>query len=440
MGTPAGPAPHPPLREGGILVSARGLANHQSEVANSGAPFGIDTPGTKTSGIQEALDRLRQLRQGKARTPEGGRLHVVGDAVLHDTVRIPVWPGLRFEADHLIVDMPEGDGLLVGYDYKELGDIIIGGTSLSIQVLDGPFRGNRGAGALPSYSPRGTTGLHVKQLDGGRIDIGMVRFFTRYGIFLDGYDPVDAHAACIDNLIFVNALTSNGVGLRTMSNSSPQGSFSGGNKIFLGHLLGNFYGILLDADTDEAGRLTPTNPTSINNHLFATVEDSTVLRLSPPPPGAADVVVNATACYLALNAKVTNLQGNQNIVILPGIEHLHRREGADNNVLFAPTLGGARFFQLPENPLVPGKLYRNTSGGVLEIYVSVTFRPSASGQSLYQPMLGSEPANLVRLPPEGGAGGQPFPQTRILRVPSQWYFSFDIRNADLGFALALTGL
>ncbi len=330
-------------RTGEVLVSGRGLLNHQSAKMNNEAPFGVDTPGTKTSGIQEAVDWLYSHRKGNNRTAEGGRIRVVGDVAIHDTVRIPIWPGLLFEADHITVAMQEGDGFLIGHDYKELGDIIIGGSTISIRVLDGPFVGNRGP-ALPKYSSRGTTGLHVKQLDGGRIDIGMVRFFTRYGIFLDGFDEEDAHAACIDNLILVNAFTSNGVGLRTRSNSSPQGSFTGGNRLMLGHFLGNFYGILLDADTDEGGHVSVTNPTSINNHLFATVEDSTVLMLQQRPPDAADVIINSTACFLVLNAKVADLRGDQNFLVMPGVERLRRSRPEDHNVVAAPTMRPGGFF------------------------------------------------------------------------------------------------
>lgn len=335
--------PEPPQipvvdRNGVVLVSARGMLNHTAEKPNMQCPFGIDTPGTRTCGIQEALDWMYERRKGNARTAEGGHIRVVGDAVIHDTIRIPIWPGLLFEADHIIVDMPGGDGLLVGYDYQKLGGIIIGGSTISIRALDGPFKGNRGGPGPPSYSSQGTTGIHVKQLDGGRLDIGMVRFFTRYGIFMDGFDEQDAHAACIDSIILVNAFTSNGVGLRTRSNSSPQGSFCGGNRFLLGHFLGNFYGILLDADTDEAGHVTLTNPTSINNHLFATVERSMVLLQPQPPPDAADVIVNSTACYLVVNAKVLDLRGNQNYLVMPGVMRLKRLNPRDQNLVIAPTL------------------------------------------------------------------------------------------------------
>lgn len=328
---------------GEVIVSARGLLNHQSQHHNNGAPFGIDTPGTKTGGIQEAIDWLYSHRKGNNRTAEGGHIRVVGDTVIHETVRIPIWPGLLFEADHIIVAMESGDGILVGYDYKELGDIIIGGSVISIRVLDGPITGNRGPG-LPHYSSQGTSGLHVRQLDGGRIDIGMVRFFTRYGIYMDGFDEQDAHAACIDNLILVNAFTSNGVGLRTRSNSSPQGSFCGGNRFVLGHFLGNYYGILMDADTDDSGRLLFTNPTSINNHLFATVEDSIVLMAPQQPPDAADVVINSTACFFVLNAKVAELRGDQNVLIMPGVERLKRVNPSDHNVTATPTMRPGGFF------------------------------------------------------------------------------------------------
>jgi len=44
-----------------ITVSARGISNGQSEIFNDGADFGPDTPGTMTSGIQEAIDYVLSL-------------------------------------------------------------------------------------------------------------------------------------------------------------------------------------------------------------------------------------------------------------------------------------------------------------------------------------------------------------------------------------------
>lgn len=43
---------------GTITVSAKGITNGLSTVANDGARFGPDTPGTQTSGIQEALNSI----------------------------------------------------------------------------------------------------------------------------------------------------------------------------------------------------------------------------------------------------------------------------------------------------------------------------------------------------------------------------------------------
>lgn len=43
---------------GFITISARGIANGLSSVANDGARFGPDTPGTKTCGIQEAFNSV----------------------------------------------------------------------------------------------------------------------------------------------------------------------------------------------------------------------------------------------------------------------------------------------------------------------------------------------------------------------------------------------
>jgi len=427
MAEPSKPAAASP-KPYDVFVSGRGVANGQAQVPNAGCGFGPDTPNTKTSGIQEALDSLwaRKKKPG-ARTAEGGRILVTGEAVINATIKIPIWPGLHFEADHITVEMPSGDGILVGSDYAQLGDIIIGGTSLQIGVLDGPHKGNRGAGALPSYDPAGVTGLHINQLDGGRVDVGMVRFFTRYGIYMDGYDDKDAHAACIDNLVFVNAMTSNGVGLRTRSNSSPQGSFTGGNKIMLGHLLGNFVGILIDADTDAKANITPTQPTSINNHVFATVEDSTSLKLSPPAAEACDVYINGNSC--------TRLRGDQNYLVVPGAESIFRYKLSDANVVHAPTRLPAGFTRLPAKPPIAGTVYQNASGHALEIYVPVTF----NGPGRFQASLGSVKEQMVQVPADVAPPGSPpgLVRTFMLRVPPGWFYSFSVTQAELGFALAI---
>src|SRR5262249_28455611 len=41
-----------------IVVSPNGIANGKSTIPNNGCPYGIDTPGTLTCGIQEALNAL----------------------------------------------------------------------------------------------------------------------------------------------------------------------------------------------------------------------------------------------------------------------------------------------------------------------------------------------------------------------------------------------
>ena len=41
---------------GAITVSDKGIANGLSDIVNDGADFGVDTPQTQTSGIQEAVN------------------------------------------------------------------------------------------------------------------------------------------------------------------------------------------------------------------------------------------------------------------------------------------------------------------------------------------------------------------------------------------------
>jgi hypothetical protein len=416
-----------------VFVSGRGVANGQAKVPNAGGRFGPDTPGTQTSGIQEALDfLLSAVKKPGVKIPEGGRVLVTGNATINATVKIPVWPGLLFEAEHITVEMPSGDGFLIGYDYVEAGRINVGAMHLNIGILDGPHQGNRTPGQLPAYNPDGVTGLHIRQLDAGRVDIGSLRFFTRYGIFLDGYDATDPHSACIDSLYLVNSITSNGVGLRTKSNSSPQGSFTGGNKMILGHFLGNYFGILIDADIDAKGVITTTTPTTIHNHIFATVEDSISTRANPPPEEACDVYINGTANLFFLNAKITRLRGDKNYLIVPAALALHRYNPSDNNVVHAISLLPAGFTQLPANPPVPGTVYRNLSGHALEIYLPVTFR----GPGQFQSSLGAAQDKMVPLPPNILPPGTPPGSTLtfFLRVPSGWFYSFSANQVEFGTA------
>jgi len=58
---------YPPVTESDIkgkpyvTVSAKGIANGLSDIPNDGADFGPDTPGTQTSGIQEAINYARSF-------------------------------------------------------------------------------------------------------------------------------------------------------------------------------------------------------------------------------------------------------------------------------------------------------------------------------------------------------------------------------------------
>jgi hypothetical protein len=54
-----------------ITVSAKGIANGLSTIENDGADFGPDTPGTQTSGIQEAGDYVNQNGGGIVKLREG---------------------------------------------------------------------------------------------------------------------------------------------------------------------------------------------------------------------------------------------------------------------------------------------------------------------------------------------------------------------------------
>ncbi len=66
-----------------ITVSAKGISNGLSDIENDGADFGPDTPGTQTSGIQEAIDYAISA----------GNVSQYGHYGLWDFKRIKLLPG-----------------------------------------------------------------------------------------------------------------------------------------------------------------------------------------------------------------------------------------------------------------------------------------------------------------------------------------------------------
>ena len=68
-----------------LTVSAKGIANGQSTVANNGADFGVDTPGTTTSGIQEAINALPVAQD--VMHPAGGTI-MLGPGIFYTTSNI----------------------------------------------------------------------------------------------------------------------------------------------------------------------------------------------------------------------------------------------------------------------------------------------------------------------------------------------------------------
>lgn len=280
-----------------------------------------EASGTSSSTIiQNALTALAASHLSGS-TPLGGSIVLVGTITLDAGITIRIWPGLHFSA-HVLSNnnssFTSGSMITYGNDYVAIGSVIIDGPNIDIDQMNGPHISS------PLYSSTGLTAFHAYQMDGGHINIGTIRGFTRYGFWADGGDGASNFDSFADNIVTIGELTSNGVGLRTFSSASgPAGSFVGSNRWLIGHVESNYYGVLFDADTNSTGALTYTNPNSVNNFVWATIEDSKVLPLTTCPPTpchpeATDMFINSNYGYFVLNIKDLRVRGGGNVIQIPG--------------------------------------------------------------------------------------------------------------------------
>ena len=93
---------------------------------------------------------------------------------------------------------------------------------------------------------------------------------------------------------------------------------------------------------------------------------------------------------------------------------------------------------LPTNPPASGTVYQNTSGTNIYIYLPVTYSPTSTVAATMTPALGPT-STVVDLPKESEPAGLTTGtiRTYLLRVPNSWYFSFTASNATLGTAVVV---
>lgn len=113
----------------GVTVSPKGIANGMSSVDNNGARFGPDTPGTTTSGIQEAFNSLPTFilvsGSGNFTASTGEILLLDGVFVITTTITIP--PGtIHFHGNRSVWLLPEN--FIKPTDYYG-GAMIVNNTS-----------------------------------------------------------------------------------------------------------------------------------------------------------------------------------------------------------------------------------------------------------------------------------------------------------------------
>lgn len=111
LGTLAYAQPNPPLRQerhlGQILVTPRGPTD--------GGDFGPDTPGTKTSGLQEAINHAREVQRDVYIAGGGAKEAFKNPVVytLQETLRVPWMQDFRLDGGQAVIQNNSGrDGIV----------------------------------------------------------------------------------------------------------------------------------------------------------------------------------------------------------------------------------------------------------------------------------------------------------------------------------------
>jgi hypothetical protein len=470
-----------------ITVSAKGIANGLSNIPNDGADFGPDTPGTQTSGIQEALNTNLPIILAP------GTYNLYSELVPDEILEIK---GLEFgippngsliTPDRGVVLKQNTAGNAIIHVKKPLKSLIIDGIS-----------GICATGAHGLWIDAETyLNSNPPQSFG---EATMAFGFDLKNIYIYGVDA-NHYAFWFENIVTgqIGSLYGQGGGFTKfrsyMPSGTPAGSYDFGNIGIYGYwqhqvaISPNVDVMSFDAITNQSGATT-----AINNIVGAVALDLMVsvplggnLIYAQPMSGNTGALSIETFYILVgdlagghgnypINGNsigivpvggdwpswVTFPNGTLNfnwagrLILEPGLNNpaiIGTTHGSaisitnstyftGGTIAFSGTAGqqfrtnpyAPNTLTLPANPPVSGTVYQNTTGTNIYIYLPVTF--AASVASTFTPAVGpsNPPVNLPSETTPSNTTG--FTRTYVLRVPAGWYYSFTISGSGSSFGTA----
>jgi hypothetical protein len=434
----------------GVTVSPIGYTNFPDVSVgylNNGADFGPDTGGTTTCGIQEALNVNHYVRLidsfeqpyiittpisvSSYQTLEGcGKYATKISTPSAGSIATPMmqWKqvatlntNLKLKGFQLVGDNSSGTGLLLldqfaveGSSQSVLSDLYINETGANLSanlggcedtVLSDCIIGNTGGQALEWLIPYGEGWMRNCSFNGATLQ---GQLFVLSGVEIGTTGTNNAGTLIVQNIPLPSGQSeatavylwdgySNGNSTWTKAPLRiVQGSGNPGTGVSV-RMKGNFY-------------ISGGSAAAIDNFSGS------------PPTIPTFIDVQGTNFYSFTGSAIPLANNYANLTILA-------KSASGYNVTMPQATMGT-------NPPVSGTVYQNTSGVDIEIYLPVTFTPTAGSASSLTPALGatSSPSGLPVVSVPAGTALDSFVLTYRLRVPSTYYFSFTITNGSLGTA------
>ncbi len=468
-----------------VTVSPVGLA--QGYPKNNNANFGPDTPGTTTSGIQEAISNLPQVPNPiSGRNVPCGKIVIIGHGTFSITTPIYVYTdwyvdlegflpasvndqqqyNIRGLAVTISSSSPAGCFITRSLNIGSATPVVTGGylrmarinfvSTVLINAADT-------AGGISNYVVGQFSALTTGYPDQpSTVELEDVTF----------YDASDTTGAGTGNAAFL--LNCNGVEtLISLTRVCAQGGVSRTN---LFAIYGTTHCIIdtLDIQCNYAPPSSTSNAVCYlglggrsrigSIHLFGTSGNSNILFTYPPRTdstriGSLYVELNqpasgtvAVELYQSLyienyHAATWNPFGGAGplaTVTLNGNAWLHfgPQAVADGEVAGSMQMGKFQqgFVTIPTNPPVSGTTYQNALPVEVDVYIPITYNPTASSPaqasgyiSPVTPITASavETNNV----PAGLTSEAGLIRTMKLTVPPGWYWAVQVSNATIGTAV-----
>lgn len=437
-----------------ITVSAKGLANGLSDQFNDGADFGPDTPGTKTSGIQEAHNYRVSLAK-----------QYPSDIYPYSFYPIVQLITGTFICDADIVVYPNNNGVLG--QTATMPFVGMGRNSIS-QVI---FQGNATYGFDFSGAVAGTN-IHLSHLNLRANKNGLTSLINaQLGASSGGnyIELIDIQFANIGSAIATNALMLSGISFIYMDRCADELNSSTTNAINItgGATGSNYFNMIayrgagaiinIDAsiqdthiDLKSGTQIKVTSNGQITNLLITGTNDYELTNAGTIDSFKYNAIMQAPSPYITNSGTIDRLSFDGFLAPSASSGNLISNTGTINWIVYEKSLkyipnGTYKLsYQRPTptisvNPPVSGTAYQNTLPYDILIYLPVYTSTSGTAGNV-KASIGASSSSLTQVINEIINSGTSSSNTRtiILKVPAGWWYEFVGTTATFATAEVVT--